>query len=186
MNLTLSLADSDDTKKIKRLYLSAFPKEERAPFFMMKWKAKQKKGKMLAAKDNGEFVGFVYFIENSECAYLFYLAIVPEKRSMGYGTEILSQISTDYKGKRVFLARETLDPNAENYSQRLRRHEFYLRCGFSDIPCKIIEATETYDVMSIGGAVTPNDYKELISSWCGEFMRKRVPMKLVECENETD
>lgn len=178
MNLTLANATASEIKLIKELYYSAFPKEERSPFGLMKRRAKQGRGRMLAAKDGGEFVGFTYIIENADCAYLFYLAIVPQTRGAGYGSAILAELREMYKGKRLFLARESLDENSDNYEQRVRRHEFYLRNGFSDLSCKIREFTVTFDVMSIGGDVTPDDYKSLIIPWCGKFLEKYAPMKL--------
>lgn len=180
MNLTLANATASEIKMIKELYYSAFPKEERSPFGLMKRRAKQGRGRMLAAKDGGEFVGFTYIIENADCAYLFYLAIVPQTRGAGYGSAILAQLREMYKGKRLFLARESLDPASDNYEQRVRRHEFYLRNGFSDLSCKIREGKVTFDVMSIGGNITPNDYEELITRWIGKFRKKFVTMYLTD------
>lgn len=180
MNLTLNDANPEEMKKIKELYLSAFPKDERAPFRLMKLRAKQGKGRMLAAEDGDTFVGFAYIIGNDTCAYLFYLAITPGMRGRGCGSAILGRLREMYKDKRLFLARESLDPSADNYEQRVRRHEFYLRGGFEDLACKIREYTVTYDVMSIGGSITPEDYKDIITPWCGKFMQKHAPMKLTD------
>lgn len=180
MNLTLTEANSAEVKQIKQLYYSAFPKEERAPFLLMKRRASQGRGRMLAARNGDEFAGFTYIIENGDCAYLFYLAIVPEMRGSGCGTEILARLREQYKGKRLFLAREALDPAADNYTQRVRRHEFYLRNGFSDLTCKIREGKVTFDVMSIGGNITPSDYEELITRWIGKFRKKFVTMYLTD------
>lgn len=178
MELTLSPATGAEIRQIRELYFSAFPREERSPFGLMKRRAKQGVGRMLAAKDGGEFVGFTYIIESADCAYLFYLAIVPQTRGAGYGSAILAQLREMYADKRIFLARESLDESADNYEQRVRRHEFYLRNGFSDLNCKIRELTVTFDVMSVGGEITPEDYKNLIIPWCGKFRQKHYPMKL--------
>lgn len=183
MNITLNNANPAEVKKIKELYYTAFPKDERAPFGMMARKAQQDKGRMLAAKDGDRFVGFAYIIENETCAYLFYLAIVPETRGAGYGSAILAQLREMYKSKRLFLARESLDPASDNYEQRVRRHEFYLRNGFEDLACKIREYKVTFDVMGIGGNITPEDYASVMTPWCGKFLVKYAPMKLF---NPTD
>lgn len=180
MNLTLASATTAEIKQIKELYNTAFPKDERAPFGLMTRRARQGKGRMLAARDGDRFVGFAYIIENAACAYLFYLAIVPETRGAGYGSAILGKLREMYKGKRLFLARESLDPASDNYEQRVRRHEFYLRNGFEDLACKIREYKVTFDVMSIGGEITPEDYKEIMTPWCGKFLVKFAPMKLID------
>ncbi len=179
MDLILANAAPAEIKQIKELYFSAFPKEERAPFGMMTRKARQGKGRMLAAKDGDTFAGFAYIIENADCAYLFYLAIISGARGRGYGSAVLGKLRETYKGKRLFLARESLDPASDNYDQRVRRHEFYLRNGFEDLACKIREYKVTFDVMSIGGNITPDDYKEIMTPWCGKFLVKYAPMKLI-------
>ena len=54
-------------KEIKRLYKSAFPKEERAPLFFLFYKTKYNNdNKFYAAMENGEFVGFVYTIKKDK------------------------------------------------------------------------------------------------------------------------
>lgn len=178
MDITLSEAAPAEVKLIRKLYRAAFPKEERAPFGMMARKARQGKGRMLAARDKDGFAGFAYVADGSRCVYLLYLAVSPEKRGTGCGSAILAKLREMYRDKRIFLAREALDPAADNYNERVRRREFYLRCGFEDLSCKIREYKLTYDVMSTGGDVTPDDYAEIVAPWCGKFLVKHAPMKL--------
>ena len=80
---------------------------------------------------------------------------------------------------RIFLAREQLDKSAENYAQRVSRRNFYLRCGFEDLPCCIKEGSVVYDVMGIGGIVTAEEYHKLIKPWAG-FLLKIVDMRIIE------
>ncbi len=180
MNLTLKKAVKAEYKLIKTLFISAFPPEERPPFFMLRRGADKGHGDMLIARDGDEFIGFCYLISNAVAGYLFFFAIKEDKRGMGYGSAVLAELHKMYGGKRIFLARETLDETAENYGERVRRHEFYLRNGFSDLSVKIKEATVTYDVMSMGGDVAPKEYDELITLWCGKFLRKFVKMEMTE------
>lgn len=178
MNITLEDAERQDMKKIKKLYLSAFPPEERAPFIFIKRRSKKKSALMLAAKDGGEFVGFVYIVTYRDMAYLFYFAINEDKRGMGYGSAILQRLIDMYKGKRLFLAREQLDDKADNYAQRLKRRQFYLNNGFSDMPGHIKEANVVYDIMGIGGEISSSDYDDLITPWAGKLIKKRADMRL--------
>lgn len=178
MNIRLHKANNAEIKQIEELYYSAFPKEERTPFPLMKLRAKQNKGVMLAACENGRFVGFAYVIEHKDCAYLFYLAIIPEMRGTGLGTAILDKLKEHYKRGRLFLAREALDPSSDNYEQRVRRHNFYIRNGFEDYPCKIHEGTVTFETMGIGGMPTSEDYDSLISRFAGRLFMKFFPMYL--------
>lgn len=167
-------------KIIKKLYLSAFPKEERAPFFFLKSRAGKGGGEMLAVKEKDEFIGFVYIVRNKELVYLFYFAIAECKRGMGYGSRVLSAIREKYPDKRIFLAREQLDKASPNYAQRVSRREFYMKNGFEDIPCLLKEASVIYDTMSIGGIITPKDYEELISAWTGPIIYRLIDMRIIE------
>ncbi len=180
MRVTLEKYEKRDLKKLKRLYLNAFPAEERAPFFLLMLKARQGRAEMLTAKINGKFVGFAYMVCHGDLAYLFYLAVADKLRGKGIGGKIIGAVKERYRGRRIFLARERLDKNTGNYAQRVSRREFYLRCGFRDLPCMIKEASVIYDVMGIGGTVSAKDYDRLISSWSGRLLRKIVDMKIIE------
>lgn len=182
MNVVLKQNLKTDKKKLKKLYISAFPAEERAPFFLMYLKAKKGCAEWLSAYTDGEFAGFVYNVYNDEAVYLFYLAVSEEKRGKGTGTQIVEAVKEKYNGRKIFLAREQLDEKAENYGQRVKRREFYIRCGLTDMPCRIKEASMIYDVMGTGGTVTANDYDSLMTAWSGRLVRKFVDMRLIEEE----
>lgn len=166
-------------RKLKKLYIFAFPADERAPFRLMMKRVRKGMAEMLAAFDGGEFVGFAYMVCNEKVAYLFYLAIEEEKRGMGYGSLIIKGVKQRYSGRRIFLAREQLDSSAENYQQRLSRHKFYLNRGFKDQPLVIREASVIYDVMSAGGAIEPEEYRDLIKKWTGKMLFRFVDMEML-------
>ena len=73
-----------------------------------------------------------------------------------------------------------LDENAENFEQRVKRHEFYLKNGFSDLPIRIKEAGVTFDVMGIGGVIKKEEYDAMMDGFCGRLLRKLVKMRLIE------
>ncbi len=165
-------------RDVRLLYLRAFPAEERAPFWVMKRRALQGRGELLVARQDGTFAGFAYVVGNARAAYLFFFAIADGQRGRGYGSAVLAALKERYAGKALFLARETLDEQAENYDQRTRRHAFYLRNGFCDLPLFIQEAGVTYDVMGVGGAPRPEDYKSLMRAWAGPVLTRLVPMQM--------
>ncbi len=165
---------------ISQLYQRAFPKDERAPFSMLERKANQGKGLMLAAKDGETLVGFAYVIHDAKVAYLFYFAVEDAARGQGYGTAILKALQKEFAGKRLFLAREQLDSKADNYEQRVKRRNFYLHAGFQDLPSRIKEAGVVYDVMSLGGDVTPEEYDRLMVDWGGWLRCRLYGMRLME------
>lgn len=166
--------------RVKDLYKSAFPKDERAPFPLLAHKAKMGRAEFLIAFDGDRFVGLAYMVCSDGFAYLFYLAVDKSLRAKGYGSAILSALKKRYSDKTLFLALEELDEAAPNINERKRRREFYEKNGFTGIPYKLKEASVIYDVMSIGGIVTPRDYDELIGRWSGRLLRKIIDMRIID------
>ncbi len=177
--MILAQANKQDWSLVRKLYRTAFPREERAPFWLIKRRADQKRGEMLVAKEGEEFLGFACTVCHAQYVYLFYFAVDAKKRGNGIGSGILRLLKQRYAGKRLFLAREVLDETAENFEQRLRRHRFYLQNGFADLPGHIREAGVVYDVMGIGGEVSAEAYGELISFWAGRTLRKLFKMQMI-------
>ncbi len=182
MDLTLTDIKQDKAawRQIAALYKTAFPADERAPFWLLKRKALQGRAQMLAAYDAGQFAGFTYLVIYRDLVYLFYFAIDDARRGKGYGSAVLQALRREYPEQRIFLAREQLDDQAENAAQRRTRHQFYLANGFADWPCQIKEASVIYDVMGMGGDnVTPQEYQALIEGWCGSLMRRLIDMRVL-------
>ena len=82
--------------------------------------------------------------------------------------------------KRFFLALEPLDPKAENYEERVRRHRLYRSVGLVDLPRQLTEAGVIYDLMGVGGEILPEEYRELMDCHMGARMRKALHMQLIE------
>ena len=178
--MILEIAKNADYKDFKRLFFSAFPPEERPPYFFLKWTLKRGKGELLIAKENNQFIGFIYLICYLDMVYLYFFAVDETLRGSGYGSKILQLVKERIYGKRIFLAREPLDTHADNAQQRSKRWEFYKKNGFMDLPIKIIEQNYVFDVMSIGGNISSADYNALIDNWCGKALRRCFKMKMQE------
>lgn len=182
MSITVktTIPEKSDRKAFRNLYLSAFPKEERAPFFLILSRLKTGKAEVLTAYENEKFIGFAYMVCYQDLAYLFYLAVDESIRGKGYGTQILTDLKKHYPNRRIFLAREQLDKSAENYDQRVRRHMFYQKNGFTDLPCQIKEASVIYDVMGIGGNISAQEYEKLMTAWAGKLLSNMIDMRMIE------
>lgn len=167
--ITLEKCRKEFIKQYKALYLTAFPEEERAPWVLLKRRAKQGRAEALAAMDGVRFAGLAYIVTCGDMAYLFYLAVDESLRGQGIGGQIISALRERYPDKRIYLAREQLDETAENYPQRESRHRFYLANGFQDWGTRIKEGPVTYDVMGIGNPVTPPEYRKLMYGWAGRL-----------------
>ena len=180
MNIRLEPCKKADYETLEAIYLTAFPKNERSPFSMLVKKAEKGKGDFLTVKDGGGIIGMAYTVCGGSAAYLFYLAIADDKRGRGCGTAVLSALKERYRGRKLFLARERLDEPCDNLEQRIKRRDFYLANGFSDQNGHIKEGRVTYDIMSIGGPVTADDYRQLMVQWSGRLFVRLMGIKITD------
>lgn len=153
--------------QIRRLYLTAFPADERAPFWLLAAKAAKPGVDWWAIYNEETWVGFFYVLNDADLSYLFYFAIADEQRGNGLGSAALQALQRQYAGRRLFLAIEELDTAAANYAERLGRKRFYQQNGFADMHTRMLEGRVIYELMGIGGAVSKADYKHLINGWLG-------------------
>lgn len=170
---------SSQYKAIKQLYLQSFPFQERAPFWVLMRKAKQPRADFWALYEKEQWVGIAYIIKDKKLVYIFYLTILPEHQGKGYGKKAMKLLKSYYKDSRIFLAIETLDKEAYNYQQRMKRHSFYKKCGLRDLPYKIKEASVIYNIMGIGGSVKPKEYRKMMEDYLGKFLCNIVDIRMI-------
>lgn len=84
---------------------------------------------ILAMEEGGRICGFTVLLIMHRCVYIWYLAVAPECRGMGYGSRTLSMLPGLYPGCQIVVDFEAIDPSAPNNDQRIRRTGFYRRCG---------------------------------------------------------
>ena len=183
------VSDKTDCAVIEKIYTQSFPDNERAPFKMLIKRAARGKADFWAVCDGETIIGMAYVVCHSDLAYLFYIAIAPTSRGKGFGTKTIRSLMEKYRGKRFFLALEQLDNTADNYTQRVKRHDFYTSCGLFDLPFKLKEGTVTFSAMGArpddGGelhgdfTVLPEEYSALMHGYMGFFMRLMVDVRLI-------
>ena len=183
MDVTLKKGPGGFREKrwLRWLFLSAFPREERPPFFLMRLRARRAADWWLIQKD-GENAGFFYVLVNEELAYLFFFAVDARFRSQGVGSQALRRLIRLYEGKNFFLAIEPLDPGADNYAMRVRRLGFYQRNGLHPLNQWTREGTVVYTLLGADGQVSGAAYHRLIDAWISAFPFVTVPMEIGEGE----
>lgn len=181
MRITLSRMNifKSDYGKISRLYKNAFPADERAPMWALASKSGRENVDFWGIYANGKWIGLAYVVSEGEVSYLFYFALAEQFRGKGLGSKSLQALKKRYADKRFFLALEQLDESAENYPERLRRRQFYLRNGLKPINCTIREASVVYDVMGTGD-VLPGEYESLMRKFLGKRVARLVSMRQAE------
>ena len=111
--------------KLQELYFSAFPEEERFPFWILEECSKEDNSDLYAILDNDKFVGMCYIVNCDGAYYLMYIAVQDELRNKKYGSKILEDLKEKYKT--LFLS---IDMPTDKTS--IKRKNFYLRNGFYD------------------------------------------------------
>lgn len=161
-------------KQVKELFISAFPREERPPMWMLMKRCRQGKANFCAVLDSGKFVGLTYVIGSDQVKTLMFLAIAEDARDGGYGTKILSSVHEKYKDVKLFLNIEPLDKNAPNYEQRCRRKAFYNRNGLDLLDYQVREAGVTYEMLTYGEYVTREEYEDVMKIMYGPHLYKII------------
>lgn len=159
-------------KKVKDLYISAFPKEERLAFSVLLHKAKGENADFLAVYEDGRYVGLVYLIHHADTVFLFFFAIVPEFRGMGYGSKVLRALRSIFADKNITLLIESTNEECDNMEERLNRKAFYEKNGFVSCGYELVEKGVRYDCMSSPVAVPKESFSDLLKDYWGGIIYK--------------
>ena len=111
-------AEEKQWKEIKTIYMEAFPKRERKPYFALRHSVKTKKAVVMAATEGEQVLGFIVLIPYKDMVMADYLAVSSKVRSRGTGSYIMQNVCRQYKDKKIVLLIERLDDKAENKEQK--------------------------------------------------------------------
>lgn len=142
--------DHKDLTIIHQLYEEAFPDDEKAPFEHLLNQTQLSHVQFLGFYHQQQFCGLTYLIISEKLIYIFYLAVLQPLRHQGYGREILKCIHQHYPHHTLFLDIEIVDKQAQNYIQRKKRKEFYLKNGFESAHYTYQFYNVDYEVLKCG------------------------------------
>ena len=146
-------------RQAKQLYLEAFPKEERLPWWLLRLNARRQGIDLTAFVEDGSMVGFTASVTTARMHFLLFFAVPEHCRGCGYGSAILAQLRQQHKA--VTLNVELLDPAAENFPQRQRRFRFYGRNGFFDTGYHVWEVGGKFRVLATTPSLDVPAYREI-------------------------
>ena len=175
--------NKESIKDLKKLYKEAFPKNEQVPFWLLKRLSKKENVEFYGIYEESKFAGLVYNVIYKDIVFIFYLAIDKNARGNGYGGKILSSLKEKYKNHRIVLNIEEVDENRENFEQRKRRKNFYIKNGFYDLNYTIKEYGEDYEMLCYneeGKHVSKEEYMCLMRNYFGDFLYNFVYKKISE------
>ena len=166
--MELTIAQDSLLRQVENLYLEAFPASERKPFPMLEEMRREGRGEILAVTDRQTFQGLAVVLLWEDVALLDYLAVAPEGRGKGAGSETLRMLAARFPGKRILIEIELPDSGAPDNLQRLRRKQFYLRAGFHALEIRISLGGVPMELLSLGGDVSWEEYYRLQVSLIGQ------------------
>ena len=159
-------------ESIYRLYMTAFPKEERKPFELMLEKEKEGSMELLCIEDDAQgFLGLAIFVLYKDLALLDYFAIADEHRGKGLGTEALRLLQTYHQGTRFFLEIEDIHVESDNKEERMRRRAFYLRNEMRVMSFTVDLFGVCMEVLTHHCQVSDEEYMQLYTE---TFGKKRI------------
>lgn len=149
-------------RAVKRLYLSAFPPEERRPLWHLWLLSRMREEVSLTAYyDDGDFCGFTLTVCSGKYLYISFIAVDPALRSKGCGAKILASLQAQHPYQALLVEVEAPEEGAENALQRQRRIEFYLRNGFVDLSRSITGRGVIYRLLSTDPAYDRKAYQAI-------------------------
>ena len=163
-------ANQKPWKEIKELYMEAFPKAERKPFFTVQRSVKRGKVVLLTAMENEVLQGFVMVIPYKNMVMVDYLAVSSKIRSRGTGSKIMQEVCRYFPSKKIVLLIEQLDDAAENKEQRIARRKFYFKNGFTSSDIYVTGRSGNMEILNFGGTVSKQEYMDLQQHALGTLM----------------
>lgn len=119
-----------DVPLFDRINNEAFPPSERMSMAEIFELGSKTDTDVLGIYDSNQPVGFTVVMKNEVCGYVFFYAIDERFRSKGYGSAAIKRLVEEYNGLQLILDFESIDENTDNFEQRKRRKQFYLKNGF--------------------------------------------------------
>ena len=144
--------------KARALYMEAFPKAERIPWWLLTLNSCRRHVDLTAWVEEDTFCGMTASVTEGNDHFLLFFAVEQSLRGQGYGSKILTQLRNAYDS--VALNVELLDPTAENFLQRQRRFAFYGRNGFVDTGYHVWEIGGKFRVLSTRKQLNVPVYKK--------------------------
>lgn len=180
--MEFTYAKESQWAQIKEIYLEAFPKRERKPYFVLRHSVKKKKAVVMTASDGNQLLGFTVLIPYQDMVMVDYLAVSSKIRSKGTGSYIMENVCKHFADKKIVLLIERPDDAADNREQRITRRRFYLKNGFRSSNIFITGASGDMEIMNYGGMVSREDYIRLQKYALGNLFFRLSKIRIVNGE----
>ena len=159
----MQLTATKELVAAKRLYRTAFPKEERVPWWVLRLSTLEQGVELTAYYDEGMFCGFTHTTVTEEVLFVMFLAVDDSERGKGYGSAILEHLKSKAQERPVILNVELLDDAAPNAAERVSRMRFYEKNGFSDTGYNVAEVGGIFRILSTARSLDVDAYLKVFA-----------------------
>ena len=160
--------------ELYRLYMEAFPAEERKPTWMILKMYQKGKTDIWCLEKEGRFLGLGITINGDDMILLDYFAVKKKHRGIGIGSAALKTLIRHYTGKGFFLEIESTLENAPNQLQREKRKRFYLAAGLKELHVTAKLFGVNMELLGVDCQLTysayKNFYRENYSEWAANHI----------------
>ena len=160
--------------RLYKLYCEAFPAYERKPFSLIRSMQRKGKSDVWYFEKDGKFAGLVFTINSDELILIDYLAIAPDKRGNGIGSEIIALLRGYYTQKGIFVEIESIFDKCDNLNERRRRKQFYLNNGMAPMKVMIVLFGVEMELLGINCCLTYEEYYSFYKDNYGDFAAKNI------------
>lgn len=157
-----------------RLYISAFPRYERKPFTLIYRMYLKGSADVWIIEAEGVFSGIAVTMNSDDMILLDYFAVDKKKRGEGIGSAALKSIQEKYSGKRLFLEIESVFCDCPNKSERIRRKNFYLRNGMSELKISVKLFGTDMELLGFGCKLNYDDYVDIYTKNLGKWAAENI------------
>lgn len=178
------IEESTDILEMKRLYRSAFPKEERVPFGLLRFLTMIRGVELIGYREENRFCGFTYTVTEGNIVFVLFFAVDDAMRGQGYGSSILKYLKEKNPSRQIVLNVEPLDAQAENAEERVRRMRFYEKNGFYDIGYEIDEIGGTFRVLSTSKTIDLPAYLRVFQKMSFGFWKPKI-VRVTDMDGKT-
>ena len=180
MTISSITVNRSNLKDVKNLYISAFPKEERLPWWLLRVLSLRGGIDLNCFYSEGQFCGFTFSATEGDIIFILFFAVREDLRAKGYGSAILEYIKSTNPAKSILLNVELLDKKADNYEQRVARMSFYRKNGFYDTMYNIDEVGGTFRVLATSPTIDREAYLRVFSMMSYGFWKPRIVKIVLE------
>ena len=165
-----------DWLRVRALYHSAFPADERKPFSIIHRMFREGRADVWCILEEGKFAGLATTVNGGDLILIDYFAITEKRRGQGLGRGAMECLLALYCDKGVFLEIESPDRPGLDQEQRKKRKEFYLSCGYEELGVKAKVFGVYMELLGIRCQLNYSQYRNFygfnMSPWAADHLEE--------------